>query len=145
MECEELAIQLGISEKTRFRGALDPSLLQNEIAACDVFVIPSRSETFGIVAAEALSVGRPVVATRCGGPEDIVTKETGLLVANDDVEGLSAGIAEVCRNLTRYDAERLSEYAQAKFGFDAVVSQLTAIYERISRHGESARRAALLI
>ena len=78
-ECEDLASKLGVAGKCRFLGAVSPDELAHEMVNCDLFVLPSRAETFGIVAAEAMAVGRPVVATRCGGPEDIVTPATGAL------------------------------------------------------------------
>lgn len=144
-ECEEMARTLGVSEQCEFRGALGPDDLSQEMRSADVFVVPSRSETFGIVAAEALCVGRPVIATRCGGPEDFITEEVGVLVPVEDEEALAAAIAEVCTRLEDLPAPRLSAYAQGKFGQKAVTSRLTEIYERVTQRGTQASRAALLI
>ena len=56
--------------------------------ACDVVCIPSRSESFGRTAIEAMAVGTPVVATRVGGLGEIINDgETGLLVEYGDIEG----------------------------------------------------------
>ena len=144
-ECEALARELGISEQCRFKGALEPEKLKDEIVACDVFVLPSKSETFGIVAAEALSVGRPVVSTRCGGPQDFITTETGVLVDTDDADGLAAGIQKVCANLSNYDSMQLSNYAREKFGFEAITRELTGVYKRVSASRVRAPRAAVSI
>jgi L-malate glycosyltransferase len=144
-ECERLALELGISEQCRFLGALDPSRLKEEIACSDVFVLPSKAETFGIVAAEAISVGRPVVATRCGGPEDFITSEVGVVVENNDEQALAKGIEDTCRNLNNYDPRKLSEYARAKFGCETIVSRLMEIYRGTERRGATAPRAAMSI
>lgn len=128
-ECEDLARDLGVSERCIFRGALDASALVDEIAGCDLFVLPSRAETFGIVAAEALAVGRPVVATRCGGPEDFITPKTGRLTPVDDDEAMAEAIEDICQNLDRYRPEALSDYAHRRFGNEAVAGQLTELYE----------------
>src|SRR5262249_39107193 len=53
-----------------------------------LLVLPSRRESLGMVLAEALACGTPVVSTRCGGPEDIVTDEVGVLVPTEDPEAL---------------------------------------------------------
>lgn len=54
----------------------------NEVAGffceCDFFVLNSNFETFSVVTAEALAYGKPVIATRCGGPEEFVNKIMGI-------------------------------------------------------------------
>jgi len=144
-ECEQLASELGIAAKCRFLGAVSPDELAREMVNCDLFVLPSRAETFGIVAAEAMAVGRPVVATRCGGPEDILTPETGLLVPVDDPVALADAIARVCGNLDAYRPEEISEYAGRRFGHAAVTARLAEIYHGVMRPRTQARRAAVVL
>lgn len=144
-ECEELAIKLGISEHCRFRGAIQPDELAGEMVNCDLLVLPSRAETFGIVAAEAMTVGRPVVATRCGGPEDILTPETGILVPVDDEAALSGAIAHICHHLESFQPAQISAYAQSRFSHQVVVAQLVEIYHQVLHPRENARRAALAL
>jgi len=55
-------------------------------------VLPSRYETFGVALVEAMATGLPAVATRCGGPEDIVTDQTGQLVPPDDPDALAEAL-----------------------------------------------------
>lgn len=144
-ECEQLASELGIAAKCRFLGAVSPDELAGEMVNCDLFVLSSRAETFGIVAAEAMAVGRPVVATRCGGPEDILTPETGLLVPVDDPVALADAIARVCGNLDAYRPEEISEYAGRRFGHAAVTARLAEIYHGVMRPRTQARRAAVVL
>ena len=144
-ECESIARQLDISDRCSFVGALAPDALAKEMTDCDAFVLPSRAETFGIVAAEAMSVGRPVIATRCGGPEDIVTCETGKLVAVDDDIALASAIKEVCHRLADYEPAQISAYAHGKFGTGAVATQLLEVYERVIDRPAHTGRAALVL
>jgi glycosyltransferase involved in cell wall biosynthesis len=144
-ECEQLAVDLGVAEKCRFLGAVSPDELAREMVDCDLFVLPSRAESFGIVAAEAMAVGRPVVATRCGGPEDIVTPATGALVPVDDPVALAETIARVCGNLDVYRPAEISEYAGRRFGHAAVTAQLAKIYHGVMEPRTQARRAAVVL
>lgn len=131
VECEEIARELGIDKECRFLGALNPDGLAREMRNCDLFVLPSRAETFGVVVAEAMAVGRPVIATRSGGPEDIVTPETGCLVPVDDEIALAEAIAYVSSHLDCYQPEAIAAFAHSRFSYKAVVEQLAMIYDSI--------------
>lgn len=85
---EALADELGL-RCVRFLGAIDHDELRSEFNRCDVFVMPSTQEGFGIVFLEAMACSKPVVASRSGGiPEVVIHGETGLLVEPGDDNGL---------------------------------------------------------
>lgn len=82
--------KLGLKGRVRLVGSLSHSEVPLWMAACDVFVLPSVVESFGIVQVEALACGRPVVATYNRASQDIITHESyGLLCPPEDVAGLS--------------------------------------------------------
>jgi glycosyltransferase involved in cell wall biosynthesis len=110
----------------------DPDRIAAEMSESDVFVLPSHRETFGIVIAEAMGIGRPVVATRCGGPEEIVTEPTGILVPPDDANALAEAIGRVCSSYESFRPEAISDYAHRRFGAKSVVAQLTRIYDQVA-------------
>jgi glycosyltransferase involved in cell wall biosynthesis len=122
---------LGLGERVRFLGALRPEQVPGALLACHAFVLPSRHETFGVVLAEALASGRPVLSTRCGGPESIVGPHDGLLVPPGDVDALAAGLAELTGRAAGFDPAALCADALARFGRAAVARRLLAIYERV--------------
>ena len=67
------------------------------MAACDLFVLPSRWEGFGLVFLEAMAAGKPVVATNVSAiPEVVLPDQTGLLVPPDDPVALAAAILRLC-------------------------------------------------
>ena len=91
-------------------------------------VLPSRAESFGAVLVEALASGTPVVATRCGGPEDIVADEVGRLVPSDAPEALADALAAVLDQAEAFPPERLREYALSRFGLERVVDRTYELY-----------------
>lgn len=93
---------------------------------CGCFVCSSRTETLSCVLNEAAACGKPVISTRCGGPEDIVTEETGLLVPVDDVEALAGAMLRMLDTAADYDPQRIRELTVSRFGVETVCAQLLA-------------------
>jgi glycosyltransferase involved in cell wall biosynthesis len=129
-ELYRLIEELGIGERVEFMGKQPLGRLVSVIHESQVLVLPSRAESLGMVLVEALACGTPVVATRCGGPEDIVTDEVGKLVPVEDPDALADAIGEVIDQQGRYEPAKLRAYALASFGIDEVVSRHASIYER---------------
>jgi len=92
---EKMIKEMGLEETVTLTGALDRNSVIKEMKSCDVFVLSSRHETFGNVVVEAAACGKPVIATKCGGPEDIIGDDIGILIENESVgaliEALSGG------------------------------------------------------
>jgi glycosyltransferase involved in cell wall biosynthesis len=94
-----------------------------------VLVLPSRAEAFGAVLVEALACGTPVVATRCGGPEDVVNEQVGHLVPSDDEEALAGAIEDVLAHRDRYDPDQLRAYALENFSWEMIARRTFDLYE----------------
>ena len=94
-------------------------------------VISSQSETFGLVAIEALACGRPVLSTRCGGPEETVRASAcGELVENS-IEGLAKGFLTMSAHVGEFDAAGLHDYVRRNFGLDVIAARLKGIYMKV--------------
>ena len=123
-----LTADLGLQKHVEFAGMKSP----DEVAACmresALLVLPSRRETFGSVLVEALACGTPVVATRCGGPEDIVTEWCGLLVPPEDPPALAEAMAHVLAHREHYDAAELRAYALERFSWERVARSMVDLY-----------------
>lgn len=119
-----LASQLGVDKSITYIGTYVRSDFAGELAHSDVFVLPSRSETFGLVYAEALAAGVPVVATCCGGPEDFIDDSNGLLVPVDDVDALADAMHRMIANLSSYDAQAISDACKARFSPETIAATL---------------------
>jgi glycosyltransferase involved in cell wall biosynthesis len=83
----------GIPERVRFAGTLSGEALQREYRDADVLVLPSRGETYGMVVAEALAAGVPVIATAVGGVCEAMggtpSGPPGLVVPREDPTALA--------------------------------------------------------
>lgn len=127
-----LVSELGLRGRVRFTGRLTRAELAAEYACATGFALASHRETFGVVWAEALAAGLPVLATRCGGPEDFVGPANGVLV-EDEPSAIGAGMAELCEGIahSRWAAPDLAGQARAKFSAAVVTAQLRELYGRL--------------
>lgn len=95
-----LAETLEISERVCFEN-FAPNI-RPMMSACDVVLIPSQKEGFGLVAVNAMALERPVVATNIGGLPDIVQdNETGILTPPNDPQAISQALSELLSNPTQ--------------------------------------------
>ena len=80
---------------------------------------------------EALASGTPVVATRSGGPEAIVTDDVGVLTPLEDPVALAAGIEQVLDRHSKYDPVQLREYALSKFSWHRLAEAYLTLYRSV--------------
>ncbi|MGI9146819.1 MAG: glycosyltransferase [Chloroflexota bacterium] len=133
----DLAEALGVTEFIDMLGGRPPAEVARLMAESAVVVLPSRRESFGAVLIEALACGTPVVATRCGGPEEIVMPEVGKLVAPEDPAGLADALFDVLEDAHAYDPQALREYALTRFGPATIGQQIATRYDVAYRDGTS--------
>jgi L-malate glycosyltransferase len=131
-EYERLALNLRLCDKVSFHGLKTKQEVAEFMQQSDLFVLSSLYETFSAPAAEALACGTPVLATRCGGPEEFVIKDVGLLVPPGDPDTLCEGLDYMLDNLNLYSCRRISEYAIERFSAECVGAQLHGVYEALS-------------
>jgi D-inositol-3-phosphate glycosyltransferase len=129
-----LARELGVADRVSFIPPLRREQLVAFYQAADVVIMPSRSESFGLVAAEAQSCGTPVVAANVGGLSYIIEDgKSGLLVDGHDPAHYAAALDRVLCNPDL--AARLSagatEHSQ-RFSWETTVSRLVELYEGIA-------------
>jgi glycosyltransferase involved in cell wall biosynthesis len=107
------------------------------VNACDLFVLPSFAEPFGLVLVEAMALGRPVIATAAGGPLEIVEDgRTGLLVQPRSAVEMAAAIGRILASPElRKTMGRLGEAKyRAEFTVDRMARETIAVYRRLVPH-----------
>jgi len=87
---QKMRDQLGLRPAIEFLGYVDDRRMTAELRACSLFALPSKKEGFGLVFLEAMANGRPCLGARAGGIPEVITGDTGVLVAFGDVPALAA-------------------------------------------------------
>lgn len=130
---KRLVVDLGIESRFHFVGfQADPRFYLGEL---DIFVLSSHSEGFSIATVEAQAAGLPVIATRSGGPEEIVEHEVnGLLVDCNAPRAIATSIELLLssESLRRRLALTAQRTASERFSMDAMVKSYAELYEDLA-------------
>jgi N-acetyl-alpha-D-glucosaminyl L-malate synthase BshA len=127
----ELVDSLGLSDVVRYVGVVDE--VAPLLRAADVLLLPSETESFGLVALEAMASGVPVVASDVGGlPEVVQHGVTGFLAPVGDIEAMAGFCLELLKDCA--SARRFSTAARVQashFSYAEIVPQYERIYEQV--------------
>jgi len=123
-----------LAERVLFRGRVSDEELHILYAGCDVFVAPSRFESFGLVLVEAMMFSKPVVATDIGGLKEVVEElGNGLLVPPGDVGALREALAALLRSdeLRARFGLRSRDLYLSRFDSTAMVRGVSSYYDEL--------------
>jgi len=132
-----LVKRLSLDNKVFFEGLIPRSALVSYYANCDIYVQPSLSETFPSTIREAMSVGRPVIATKVGFVEEhIINGVNGFLVPKGDVKEIANKVLLLLSNesLRLKMGTKAREYAERNFNWDEIVSMWYSVYSKLAGH-----------
>ena len=127
-ELEEKIKELNLLSSVKVYGRLLRKDIASIYSSYDCFVLPSRSETFGVAYIEAMAAGLPVIATKCGGPEDFVTPEVGVLIPVDDEKALVQAMEDMVGAKHKYKCETIREYVEGRFSDQNIAKNLCQVY-----------------
>lgn len=126
----------GLEANVEFSGRFKREEFSRELGRCDCFVLASRYETFGVVYAEAMCCGVPVIATHCGGTEGFVNERNGLMVEVDDVDGLVSAMEYMHDHAADFDRKEIASAAEGRFSPSAVAGSIAAVLDRALERGK---------
>jgi glycosyltransferase involved in cell wall biosynthesis len=120
----------GIHQNTRWLGKVAPADLRKYFKMCDALCVPSRNEPFGIVILEAWAAGKPVVASRNGGPGEIVTNDKTGYVVDATPESVAWGVGHIFANFehARWMGKNGHAEVEARFTWDKIAEQTLEVY-----------------
>jgi glycosyltransferase involved in cell wall biosynthesis len=132
-EVQNAAFAAGLSEVVFFVGPIEGEKKESAFSNADLFVLPTHSENFGIVVAEALAHGLPVLTTT-GAPWSLLRERSCGWWVDATVEGIAEGL----RQATSSDPETLyamgrkgREWVRAELGWERVAKEVIATYEGV--------------
>lgn len=129
---EGLARELGLlNKRVFFHGLVPNDKLEGFFRRANFFVLNSNYETFSVATAEALAHGLPVLITECGGPQEFVSEERGIIVKKRDVNSMAEGLELMASRWDSFDPAALSSYARERFAAAPVAEKIYRVYEKI--------------
>ena len=127
---ESQIVEYGLEGKIHLVGRLNKQQIISLLQRSNVFALASRGETFGVVYIEAMSQGLPVIATKCGGPEEFVNENNGILIPKEDVKALTEALIEIYDNYDQYDNVQIATECNRRFAPLSIAKQLEQIFEK---------------
>lgn len=118
---------LGERRRISLLGAMTKDDISKLLGKCHVFILSSRKETFGVVCIEAFMLGLPVIATICGGPEEYVNENNGILIPTDDVKALAFAIEKMYMNYSSYKLKCIAKNCKNSFSSEVIGKKIEAI------------------
>lgn len=134
--CERLCRELGLGNEVRFLGKQDA--IEELLAICDLFIIPSESESFGLAALEAMACEVPVISSNSGGlPEVNIHGITGFLCEPGDVDGMASYAIQLLSDETMLQQFRENALTQARrFDLNNILPHYEAYYETVLKRSK---------
>ena len=133
IRAETLARDLGIEDKVRFLGKIN---ITYKILACsDIFVLPSESESFGLVALEAMASKNAIVSTNIGGISELnIDKKTGFLSKVGDIEKMTNDIILLLQKPVLLEKFKTNAYERSyKFDLQEILPMYLNIYYELCK------------
>ena len=117
-----------LTENIEFYGLYNRIQFADKLISAKYFILASKTESFGVVYAEALASGIPIIATKCGGPENLVEDSNGLLVELNNQSKLVEAILYMEKNYSSYDSKLISQKTLSEYGTKSVINKLINLY-----------------
>ena len=121
--------KLPASIKVNLKGESKREQIREAYMKAHFSVLPSLTEGFGLSIIEANACGLPVIATKSGGPESIISDENGLLIPPADYHALASAIKQLIQSLDRIEAKKIRDFVKNKFSPESRKEALLRVYD----------------
>jgi L-malate glycosyltransferase len=120
-----------LASKVQLLGLLSKEEIAVEMQKASFLVFPSKHESFGLVVAEALSCGLPVITTNRTAPREFVNKKNGLLVDPESIDEIADAMISMLKDFSLYNPFTIRQEIIERFGFENFGKRLANQYEKL--------------
>lgn len=126
---EYISNSLILKNNVKMHGFLNRMQVVELLSKSNAFVLPSAYETFGVVYIEAMAIGRPVIATKNGGANDIVNDSNGYLIDIDNEEQLITTMGKMIKEYDKFNLEEISKKCIERYSQNAIMGRVQKTME----------------
>lgn len=127
----QLSIDLQLNDCIQWVGKMNRNEIVELLQSSNCFISPSIYESFGLVCAEAIACGKPVIATRSGGAESIVNEINGVLVNIKEPEMIADAMSKMIQNRDQYNPEIIRKNCSDRFSANTITNQYYQVYNKV--------------
>ncbi len=131
----QMAKELGIEDHCIFYGQCDREKVYAIMSQMDFSISASIFECSGVSVQEAMLLGKPLVVTRSGGANSLVTEKTAIVVDRESIPALVDGISRMMLRLQEFDSAEIRDYAYKNFEIDQVSRRYMELYQSLLGNG----------
>lgn len=128
---EDTIKELGLCKKVKLLGAKSREELPNYYNSSDAFILASDYETFGVVYIEALASGLPIIATKCGGPEEFFEDNFGYIINKGNQNELELAMKQIYNNIHLFNSKDISLSILDKFDNKVISNKIIQEYIQV--------------
>jgi len=128
---QRMAAELNLTNNVTFTGDVPNNELSDYLACGDALIITSSTETFSVVGIEALASGIPVISTKCGGPEDYITDQTGLFIEEITPDAVAKAIQKFLEIKAQYKPNIIKTFCFQHFDASSVTQKIINMYQNL--------------
>ena len=129
---QDFARELNITDNCIFYGQCDRQKVYSIVSQMEFSISASIFESAGVSVEEAMLLGKPMLVTRSGGANSLVTEDTAIVVDRGSTEAITQGILDMLTKLPRFDAQTIRTYANENFEIDHVSRCYMKLYRSVT-------------
>lgn len=129
---KKLAVELDVEDRCVFYGQCNREKVYSIVSQMDFNISASIFECSGVSVEEAMLLGKPMLVTRSGGANSLVTEDTAIVVDRGSTEAITQGILDMLTKLPRFDAQTIRTYANENFEIDHVSRCYMKLYRSVT-------------
>lgn len=128
---KNMAKEMNVEDVCIFHGQCNRKKVYSIVSQMDFCVSSSVFESAGVAIEEAMLMGKPVLVTKSGGTDSLVTDFTAIVVDRNSISALVDGLKQMINQYMTYDKDKIIEYAMNNFEISNITKKYVALYNEV--------------